>query len=274
MGTIATRAAKARDQRLAPWRNWVAFYGVDADPRTLSAYDLVILDPGFRGSLESCMAKGGKTLGYLSLGEIRKTSALFPILADRSALLSENPNWPGTFVVDIRSPAWRALILERAIPELLSLGFSGVFYDTLDTPTYLEKTDPERFQGMRQAAIDLVRSIRRKFPQAVLAMNRGYDLLPDISREIDAVVAESFLTTHGSNHPRYRWVDAGVVTQQNDFLRPARERSPRLPVLSLDYWDPADPETIREIYRRERALGHTPYVGTILLDQIIPEPAA
>jgi polysaccharide biosynthesis protein PelA len=56
------------------------------------------------------------------------------------------------------------------------------------------------------------------------------------------------------------------------LLRPARERRPPLPVLSLDYWDPSDPKTIREIYRRERALGNIPYVGSRLLDRIVPEP--
>jgi polysaccharide biosynthesis protein PelA len=64
------------------------------------------------------------------------------------------------------------------------------------------------------------------------------------------------------------------VAAQGALLRPARERRPPLPILSLDYWDPADAQTIREIYRRERALGNTPYVGTQLLDQIVPEPSA
>jgi hypothetical protein len=55
-------------------------------------------------------------------------------------------------------------------------------------------------------------------------------------------------------------------------LSPANRRSPQLPILSLDYWNPDDPATIREIYRRERALGHSPYVATINLDQIVDPP--
>ena len=47
-----------------------------------------------------------------------------------------------------------------------------------------------------------------------------------------------------------------------------------LPILSLDYWDPEDAESVRRIYRRQRQLGHHPYVATHLLDRIIPEPPA
>lgn len=268
----ARAKATAVAPRNSPWKNWIVYYGADADCETLSSYDVIVLDPAFKGSIEKCQAKGAKTLAYLSLGEISKTSAFFPLLDDPGALLSENANWPGAFRADVRKPAWRALILKKAVPELVSRGFSGIFFDTLDTPPYLEKSDPERFKGMRAAAIDLVRAIRRRFPRIILAMNRGYELLPDIVQEIDAVIAESFVTTHNFDSRDYRWNEPALVAQQNELLRPARERSPPMPVLSLDYWDPADPKTIHEIYRRERAMGNIPYVGALLLDQIVPEP--
>jgi polysaccharide biosynthesis protein PelA len=274
MCTSGIRAANAAGDRKPAWNNWIVFYGAEADCETLSAYDLIVLDPAFKGSIAKCQAKGAKALAYLSLGEISKTSAFFPLLADRAALLSENANWPGAFRVDVRNPAWRALILEKAIPTLMSRGFSGLFFDTLDTPPYLEKSNPERFPGMRDAAVDLVRSIRRRFPQALLAMNRGYDLLPDVVRDIDAVIAESFMTSHGFDDKTYLWLESASVAQHAALLRPARERTPPLPVLSLDYWDSGDAETLREIYRRERALGNIPYVGSVLLDRIIPEPRA
>ena len=53
---------------------------------------------------------------------------------------------------------------------------------------------------------------------------------------------------------------------------PAREQTPSLPILSLDYWDPADAAGVREIYRRQRALGHLPYVATPLLGEQLLNP--
>ena len=62
------------------------------------------------------------------------------------------------------------------------------------------------------------------------------------------------------------------LEMQLTLLAAAREATPPLLILSLDYWDPADAAGLREIYRRQRALGHQPYVATPLLGEIIPEP--
>jgi uncharacterized protein (TIGR01370 family) len=250
----------------------VVFYGVNADPRRLGRFDVIVLDPAYQGAIGEYAQNGGLPCGYISLGEVAKTQRLMPFPSDPAVLLEESPHWPGTFRVDVRHPQWQSLVLDDGIPALLSKGFVGVFLDTLDTPPYLEEIEPERYRGMRAAAVALVRSIRQKFPSAPIIMNRGYALLAEVAGFIDAVVAESFMTTYDSSTRAYQWVGSKLVAQQLELLEPAKRRSPPLPVLSLDYWDPADADTIRRIYQRERELGHSPYVATILLDQIVEEP--
>jgi hypothetical protein len=144
-------------------------------------------------------------------------------------------------------------------------------FDTLDTPPYLELLDPARYRGMRDAAIGLVDSIGARWPEMMLIMNRGYALLPDVVQKIDAIIAESLMTTPDRQTGGFAWVDSHQVELQLRLLDPAVGRRPPLPILSLDYWDPNDARTIAEIYRRERKLGHHPYVATRLLDQIVPE---
>ncbi len=233
---------------------WLAFYGVTAE----------------EGSISLAAAAGTRVCGYLSLGEIR-TSDPFLTFLDRAALLPENPDWPGTRRVDIRHPSWRSLVLDRRIPSLASQGFTGLMFDTLDTPPYLELLDPARYHGMREAAIELVDSIRARWPEMMLIMNRGYALLPDVVRKVDAVIAESLMTSPDRQTGGFAWVDSHQVELQLTLLNPAARRRPPLPILSLDYWDPNDARTIAEIYRRERELGHHPYVATRSLDQIVPE---
>ena len=143
--------------------------------------------------------------------------------------------------------------------------------DTLDTPPYLEQLDPARYQGMREAAVGLVNIIRARWPEMTLIINRGYALLPELINAIDAVIAESLLTSTDPRTGGFVWLDPRQVEAQLEFLGFAARRHPPMPILSLDYWDPNDPRTIGEIYRRERALGHHPYVATRLLDQIVPE---
>jgi polysaccharide biosynthesis protein PelA len=143
--------------------------------------------------------------------------------------------------------------------------------DTLDTPPYLEQLDPVRYRGMREAAVELVNCIRARWPDMMLIMNRGYALLPDVVQNIDAVIAESLLTSPDQQTGKFAWADSSQVELQLALLYPATCRRPPLPILSLDYWDPSDAGTIVEIYRRERVIGHHPYVATRLLDQIVSE---
>ena len=250
---------------------WIAFYGAAADASVLAAYHIVVLDPGFQGSIGPIAQAGARVCGYLSLGDVRTSEPSWHVL-DRAALLQENADWPGTWHVDVRHPAWRSFILDTQVPRLVSRGFTGLMLDTLDTPPFLEQTDPAGCRGMRASAIDLVHSIRIGWPALTIVMNRGYALLPDLVQDIDAVVAESLLTTIDRNGV-FRWLDAGDVEAQLALLQPAARKQPSLPVLSLDYWDPNDRDTIAAIYRRERELGHHPYVATKLLDRIMPEPA-
>jgi polysaccharide biosynthesis protein PelA len=248
---------------------WLVFYGESADEASFAGYDIIILDRGYRGSIPTIAASGARVCGYLSLGEIRTSDPLFGGL-DQSVLLEPNPDWPGARRVDIRNPAWRSFVLEIAIPSITSAGFSGLMFDTLDTSAYLESIDPVRYRGMRAAAIELVGAIRERCPNMMLIMNRGYDLLPELAPKIDALIVESLLTVPGKGSG-FVFADPVKVKQEIALLEPATQRRPPLPVLSLDYWDLDDTKTIAEIYRRERDLGHHPYVAGRLLDRIVPE---
>jgi polysaccharide biosynthesis protein PelA len=249
---------------------WLAFYGMTADESILAAYDIVVLDPAFQGSIGLVAGPDTQVCGYLSLGEIRTSDPSLAFL-DPAALLPENPDWPGTRRVDVRHPSWRSLVLDWQIPFIASQGFTGLMFDALDTPPYLEQLDPVGYHGMREAAIGLVDSIRACWPAMMLIMNRGYALLPDLVQKVDAVIAESLMTSPDRRTGGYAWVDCRRVESQLALLNRAVCRRPQLPILSLDYWNPDDPRTIAEIYRRERELGHHPYVATRLLDQIMPE---
>jgi uncharacterized protein (TIGR01370 family) len=259
-------------RKLAIWRGlkWIAFYGQTADEEALSAYNIVVLDPTFLGSVATVAKRGARVCAYLSLGEVR-TSDTFYDRIDPVALLEENPAWPGTRRIDVRQRAWKDLVLEVIIPFIVAKGFTGLMLDTLDTPPYLEQVDPVGKAGMTKAAVDLVQAIRTSYPNLLVILNRGYALLPHVIGSVDGVIAESLLTTPEIDGSLCcRWNEPSDVAMQLSLLAPARRI--RVPILSLDYWDPEDVETVRKIYSRQRQLGHHPYVATRVLDRIIPEP--
>ena len=271
--TTKESAGAARPGMPKGWDNrlkWLAFYGQSADDDALSAYDLVVLDPRFQGDLARIGAGGSRLCAYLSLGEVRRGEESFERL-DPACLLEENAAWPGIWRVDVRQTAWRDFVLSDRLPAIRARGFTGLMLDTLDTPPWLEQVDPVANRGMREASIGLVQAIRQACPDMLMVVNRGYATLPDLQPMVDAVLAESLLTSPDPDGG-WRWNLAADVEAQLALLAPARDARPPLPILSLDYWDPADAAGVREIYGRQRALGHRPYVATQLLGDIVPEP--
>jgi len=260
------------DERIKANAPWAVYYGSAAAPDAFAAYGLVVLDPNYPFGLDDMKAAGSLTLGYVSLGEFNATSRFGGLLRDESMLVSENPNWPGSHVVDLRSRAWRRYVVEEVAPRILAQGFSGLFLDTLDSPLHLEATDPHRFSGMRDAAIALISDLRRAHGDIPIMMNRAYALLGDVNPIIDAVLAESLVTNYSFATRRCTMVDEAALASHLALLAPARAGRRPIPIFSLDYWDAGDRDGIAAIYARERALGHTPYVATILLDQIVAEP--
>ncbi|HET7884529.1 MAG TPA: endo alpha-1,4 polygalactosaminidase [Acetobacteraceae bacterium] len=269
-GAPGTRPAAAQ---ASVGKTWIAFYGQTADTSELSQYNIVVLDPMFQGSIAEIAGKGATVCSYLSLGEVRLDAAYGADVAP-DALLEENPNWPGTRRIDVRQASWSRLVLDELIPQVAAKGFNGLLLDTLETPHHLEQLDPEKNAGMSQSAAKLVREIRSRYPKMMLIINRGYGLLADVGDCVDAVVAESLLTTVDCREDRfdYRWNSAQEVGWQLALLQPVLNRPDPVPILSLDYWNPEDTEGVREIYRRQRSLHHYPYVGQRLLDTIVPEP--
>jgi polysaccharide biosynthesis protein PelA len=269
-------AAKSCTAKAAsePCVKWIAFYGQTADEQVLSSYNMVFLDPAFKGSIAAVAKAGAHVCAYVSLGEIRISDTFYDRV-DPAALLEENPAWPGTRRIDVRHQSWKELVLGEIIPFIVAKGFTGLLLDTLDTPPYLEELDPNGKRGMRQAAVDLVHAIDKSYPNMLVIMNRGYALLPSVVENVDGIVAESLLTTTDhSGDSKFKWNEPSEVAMQLSLLAPALNRQPRLPILSLDYWDPEDASNIRRIYLRQRQLGHHPYVATRMLDRIIPEPTA
>lgn len=174
--------------------------------------------------------------------------------------------------MDVRDTRWVALVIEEMVPAILRRGFNGLFLDTLDNPPELERRDPVGNAGMTQAAARLVKALKLHWPQVPIILNRGYELLDSVARDIDHVLGESVYADYDFETKTYGKVPEPLYKWQVETLQRAQMSNPALSVLTLDYWDPADRATIAEIYREQSANGFSPYVATIDLDRIVPPP--
>jgi uncharacterized protein (TIGR01370 family) len=252
--------------------SWLIYYSNQAPVETLCRYDLLVLDSDSHPPLQPLIRRGKILLGYLSIGEVEDYRTFFAEVRAEGLFLRENQNWKGSYFVNLRDERWPRRLLEKIIPKIVEQGFNGLFLDTLDNAIELERIDSQKYSGMKSAAAAIVREIRHRYPGLKIMMNRGYELLPEIGREIDMVLGESVFTTYDFTSQKYHRVPQETYSGQVRLLKEAQQRHPGLKVFTLDYWNPEDSAGIRRIYKTERANGFNPYVATIKLNRIVQEP--
>lgn len=252
---------------------WTIYFHENLPEKVYDPYSLVILEPDQRPNVSMLLESGKTVLGYLSLGEISKDRPYYEAAQKQGILLQKNQNWPDSRMVDVRNPLWTERVIDELVPKILFQHFSGLFLDTLDNPPYLESKDPAAFKGMKESAVALIKTLRLHFPTIYIMMNRGLELLPEVAKDINAVLAENILTEHDFKTNKQVMVPEKTYLELVKRLHEAKQLNPQLEIFSLDYWNPEDKAGIKKIYDTQRKQGFHPYVATIYLDKIIPEPS-
>ncbi len=271
---LAMGAPRAADRlkEATVGKPWVVYYKDKAPIEAFDPYGILVLDSHYHPPLRPLSERGKVLLGYISLGEVENHRPWYSRVRRWGILKDENPNWKGSYYVDLRDPRWTSLVVEELIPAILRKGFDGLFFDTLDNPVYLEEGAPQKWKGSTEAAARLVKAIRRHYPDIPLMLNRAYALLPAVEGDIDMVLGESVFVEYDFEKKRPRMTETKLYREQVKLLQDAKRRQPKLRIMTLDYWDPADAEGMRRIYREQRANGFEPYVSTVELDRVVPEP--
>jgi polysaccharide biosynthesis protein PelA len=240
------------------------YYGAKPPLADLQAFDIVVVEPGHvtdpAGHARAAKDGTHELFAYVSLGEVQPDRPYYKTLP-KGSLRSDNAAW-GSKVIDQTAPGWQEFFLSNIIEPLWQQGWRGFFLDTLDSYQLFAKTDIER-QAQMQAMVAIVREFKRRYPQARLILNRGFELLPEIAPLTFAVAAESLYQGFDAARKQYRpvpekdreWLLGQMKTVQDVY---------HLPVIAIDYVDPAQPGA-RELARRTatqiRRHGFVPWVA-------------
>ncbi|MEQ8347240.1 MAG: endo alpha-1,4 polygalactosaminidase [Sneathiellaceae bacterium] len=265
-------AAGATAGRPVTPKKWVVYYADALPASSFTGYDLVVFDGRHHPDLRPLKDRGIALFGYINVGEVATYEPHYAEVQKMGLLRQQNPSWPDSRMVDMRDSRWTELVLSRLIPAVLREGFDGIFLDTLDNAGYMEREDAAANAGMIEAGKRLVAAIRRHYPGLPVILNRGYDLLPEAARHVDYILGESIRTDYDFDTREYGWVPEELYREQVDILEGARKANPAIAVLTLDYWYPEQTDTIARIYEIERQNGFWPYVATVELDLLVPEP--
>lgn len=170
-----------RRKRLADARNFIVYYGHDGSD-ILSKYDLAIVEPAGHdeNSLEMMRASGTLIIAYVSITEVPDYDTFKPLLRSSDFLtlngsIIQNTDYH-TSLADMRSHNWINLLMHRIGGLLRISRYDGIFMDTISNVEW-----PFLPAGIRaeqqDAAVELVRRLRKLYPDHLLLQNNGLDSL-------------------------------------------------------------------------------------------------
>ena len=254
--TLAGVVVAQESPRERVWgiEDYVVYYG-KGKLEQLATFDLAIVQP-LKLSAEDIAflhERGTLVVAYLSLGEAEPSR---PWYSDGRVnprwLLRKNQDW-GSYAVDVRQQGWRQLMVELT-GEFLDKGFDGIFMDTVDTvDSYPETTS---------SMVDLIKTLRATYPDALLVQNRGFSVVDDVAGAIDALMFEGLTGSYDFASESYVYADNSFTAEQMVDL----EKRTDLVILALDYAD--TPAMAYRAVEAAKNYGFVPAVSTIMLDDI------
>ena len=219
------------------------FYGnKDIPDDLLYAYDWIVLSPEnyYLKVLREkfYMKKKGKLIAYLSIGE-QRVENLTPNL--RKAIIGKNPKWH-TKIMDIRKENYRKYLTQKA-KELLK-EFDGIFLDTLNS--YKLALPKKEWKSYEKALKNFINGLALEFPNKLILLNRGFEIVHDLKR-VDGIVVESLFKEEREN------IRQNII----NFLRNLKAKG--VQVILIEY--EKDKERIRELLARAKDLGFSIYIS-------------
>lgn len=236
----------------------VAFYYAGDPPlEELHAYNVVVVAYPNKLSVKTYNNASSQLYAYVSVGELAHDAA-FRDQTDPSWRLGANSAWKSS-VMDLANPAWREFLLTKLIGPAYEAGYRGFFLDTLDSYQSL-KLSKEAEKAQLDGLVTFIQTIKLRYPQAAVILNRGFEALDAVHQDVQAVAAESLFKGWNASHHQYEpvtaqnreWLLAKLKMVQQHF---------HLPVIVVDYLPNPGSAEAQETARKIAALGFIPWVA-------------
>ncbi len=231
------------------------YYGANAPSAELKAFDIVVLDPDHHPGPASFRTRHSEPYAYVAIGEAHPSRAYFAAIPP-AAIVAANKEW-GSKVIDLTHPDWPEFVAGHIVAPLWAKGFRGFFLDTLDSYRLAAKFDE---MAQQQGLVAVIETLHRRFPDIRLILNRGFEIVPQVSDKIRMVAAESLFRGWNAGSKSYTEVPEDARNWLLGELLKVRDTY-GLPVLAIDYVAPQDRALTRATAERIKALGIVPWVA-------------
>ncbi|MFN3976955.1 MAG: endo alpha-1,4 polygalactosaminidase, partial [Aquificaceae bacterium] len=240
-------------------------YKDDVPEEAFYLFDWLVVDPDSRlpQKLKEekfyIKNKRAKIIAYVSVGELEPTREYYRE-AKKEWILGDNPAWKSK-IADVRKQDYVDFLFEKAFNQLKE--YDGFFLDTLDSYQRVLKKEEER-KDYERALINLIKRLRKTYPDKIIIINRGFEIVEAVKENIDAFVAESLFygldLERGLRYKKMKEEDTKWLLDRLNYVK-----SLGLKVIVIDYVDPKNRRLQREVAKKIYDLGFIPYVSDRLL---------
>lgn len=232
------------------------WYGDKPPVDSLSQFDRIIVEAGNLSDqeLEVLKQRGGKVLAYCSIGELNTQQTTN---VDPAWIIDSNPAW-NTAIMDLTAPGWQQFLTNRA-DELQRRGFHGLFLDTLDSYMLPDMSAAKRTK-QQQGLVTIIAQLKMRHPNFLLVANRGFEVMDQIARYLEAVAAESLYQGWDNTKQQYLPVSENAHQWLKQTLATIQSKH-GFDIVVLDYLPPEEKEKALETAQKIADDGFIPWIA-------------
>lgn len=228
------------------------------------SYDWIFLDQDYFYIQEIkdkfYMKNRAKLIGYISVGEIEKHRKYFETI--KKFAIGTNPVW-NSLIADLRNEEYRNFLIKVIAKEIIQKGFDGFFLDTLDS--YKLAVNQKEWRDFQEAEIDLIKELKKFFPDKLIVLNRGFEIIDQVHDKINAVALESLFAGLDKNK---KYIQVNEDERKYLIGEIKKIKSYGIPVIAIDYVDPEEKEEAISVVKKILSLDVIPYVSDRELSKV------
>ncbi len=239
------------------------FYGKNVPLLKVCTYEMVVVSPDADFEPNDCNPFS-QAIAYVSVGEIPKNAPYEADIPPRW-VLGENATWNHNKVIDQTQLAWQNFFLDKLIEPIWAKGYRGFFLDTLDS-YFLVSPNNNAEQKQVNAIAELIKKIKIRHPEAKIILNRGFQILPSVYKNVDGVVIESLHNAWNQAKNRYELTSATDKKMLSNEI--AKIRQMNLPIIIIDYLPPAEKNKAEALSKNLKKEGFIPWITNNNIDEV------
>ena len=248
----------------AETKSTAVFYGANPPTHILSQYKRIIVEPDNMKQKEllALRSRGSSVFAYVSIGEVNPSRKWYKKIKP-AWVLGDNKVWDSK-VMDLASPGWQNFLINTVIAPLWKAGYRGLFLDTMDS-FYIFAKDKKQQEKQTKALTVLMKKINKRYPKMRFISNLGFEVLPSIGKQLEAVVAESLYASWDNGKKIYKETP---INDQEWLLNKLNGIKNELSVdiIIIDYAKPNNRIKAKLIANRITQQGFIPWVSIPSLD--------